>query len=268
MTFFRVAGVSLCAMALCAQLPKSGGEKATISGSQAAIVGSKQDPAAVERGGKLFAAKCGGCHGLTAKGTTRAPDLVRSLLVLGDEKGIFIAPVIHNGRPDKGMPKFDMSDSDVADIVAWLHVQTYAADHRGTYVFLDVVTGNAKKGEAYFQANCAQCHSAAGDMKGIGGKYDPHTLQGRWIQPRRTAKAPQKVTVTLPSGQSFTGTLDRLDDFNVALRDAAGDFHSFNRDGDVPKVQVDDPLKAHTEMLRKYTDPDIHNVTAYLVTLK
>jgi cytochrome c oxidase cbb3-type subunit III len=76
------------------------------------------------------------------------------------------------------------------------------------------------------------------------------------------------VTVTLPSGKSFSGRLDRIDDFSVSLRDSSGDFHSFSREGTAPKVEVHDPLKTHTDMLRVYTDADIHNMTAYLETLK
>src|SRR5580765_7801503 len=72
--------------------------------SAAAIAGSKEDPAAVERGGKLYVTNCGGCHGAGARGGAGAPDLVRSVLVLGDEKGILIAPVLRDGRPDQGMP--------------------------------------------------------------------------------------------------------------------------------------------------------------------
>lgn len=268
MNCFRLGAALLATFALHAQQPTAGGEKATISGSQAAIAGSKENPAAVERGGQLFASKCGGCHGLTAKGTTRGPDLVRSVLVISDEKGILITPKIRNGHAEKGMPKLDLQDAQVADIVAWMHVQTYAADHRGTFVFLETVTGDAKKGEAYFTANCSQCHSGATDLKGIAGKYDAHTLQGRWIQPRRSAKANIKATVSPASGKAVSGTLERMDDFNISLRDSSGDYHSFDRDGDLPKIQLDDPLKAHTQLLRKYTDADIHNVTAYLVTLK
>ena len=76
------------------------------------------------------------------------------------------------------------------------------------------------------------------------------------------------VTVTLPSGRKFAGPLDHIDDFSVSLRDSAGEYHSFPREGDVPKVEVHDPFKPHTDLLAKYTDADIHNVTAYLVTLK
>jgi hypothetical protein len=62
--------------------------------------------------------------------------------------------------------------------------------------------------------------------------------------------------------------LERISDFEVALRDASGEYRSFNRDDAAPKVEIDDPLKAHKEMLRQYKDADIHNVTAYLVTLQ
>lgn len=248
------------------------GDKATVAGSAAAIAGSKQNPEAVARGGQVFVAKCASCHGATAKGTSRGPDLVRSVLLLDDEKGILVSPVIRNGRPEKGMPKLNLTEDQIADLVAWLHVQTYAADHRNTFVFLDVVTGDPKKGEAYFNGagGCAGCHSVTGDLKGIAGKYDPHELQGRWLQPRSVGRgsAAVTVTVTLPSGQIYNGTLDRIDDFNVSLRDSNGDYHSFNRDGATPKVEIKNPLKTHTDLLRKYTDADIHNVTAYLVTLK
>jgi cytochrome c oxidase cbb3-type subunit III len=254
------------------------------STNSAALAASKQDPAAVARGAKVFATYCAGCHGPAAKGGPGAPDLVRSVLVLDDEKGILIAPVIREGRPDKGMPKLGLTEPQISDVVAWLHLQTYAAGHRGTYTFQNIVTGDAKKGEAYFNGagKCSTCHSATGDLAGIGGKYDPLSLQSRWLEPReargrrgrRGASRPSSggaptVTVTLASGHSFSGKLDHIDDFTVSLRDSNGNFRSFARDGaNPPKVEVHDPLDAHTNMLRTYTDAEIHNMTAYLVTLK
>ena len=252
-------------------------------GAAAAVAGSGQDPAAVERGAKSFATNCGGCHGPTGRGGPGAPDLLRSLLVLDDEKGILIAPVIRNGRPDLGMPKSNLPESQVADIVAWLHVQTWAAGHRSSYAFQDVLTGDPQKGQTYFTATCASCHSSTGDLKGIGARYDAFTLQARWLQPggrggrggrgapaanRGPSRSAVTVTVTPSTGSPVTGILDRVDDFSVSLRDSAGEYRSFLRDGPVPKVEIHDPLRAHVELLRKYTDADIHNVTAYLVTLK
>jgi cytochrome c oxidase cbb3-type subunit 3 len=275
--------VSALAASLWGQEPRvnpSAAESTSANGgaSAAAIKGSGQDPASFERGGKVFATYCAGCHGAAGKGGPGAPDLIRSVLVLDDEKGILIAPVIREGRPDKGMPRLPLSDAQIADVVAWLHVRTYSAGHRTTYTYGDVVTGDAHKGEAYFNGagKCSTCHSATGDLAGIAKKYDPFSLQSRWLQPRggnrRSATPDPKslptVRVTLANGESVSGTLDRIDDFTVSLRDSSGQFHSFSRDGDTPKVEVHDPLKAHTDMLRQYSDADIHNITAYLVTLK
>jgi len=267
----------LIATAIClsAQAPARPGEKGRVVASRTAVLGSKEDPDAVKRGGNDFTAQCGRCHGNSGKGLDSGPNLIYSLLVIRDEKGELIAPVLRNGRPDRGMPKPDLTEAQISDIVAWLHAQTYAADHRTTYVYLDIVTGDPKKGEAYFNTTgkCDSCHSATGDLAGVGKKYDPFTLQARWVNPASgagsgSARAAVKVTVTLASGQAFSGRLERISDFDVALRDASGEYHSFTRDGATPKVETDDPLKAHKEMLRQYKDADIHNVTAYLVSLK
>src|SRR3954453_22110653 len=145
----------------------------TVDGlTPAAIAASKQDPAAVERGAKSFGTYCAGCHGAAAKGGPGAPNLVRSLLVLDDEKGNLIAPVIREGRPDKGMPKLPLSEGQISEVVAWLHVRTYAAGHRTTYVFKDVLTGDPEQGAAYFNGagGCSSCHSASQDLAGIGKK--------------------------------------------------------------------------------------------------
>ena len=131
-------------------------------------------------------------HGARQPG---APDLIRSIaVVLTDEKGILIAPVLRNGRPDQGMPKPNLTEPQIADIVAWLHVQTYAAGHRATYAFQDVVTGDAKKGEAYFNGAgaCNTCHSPTGDLKGIGGALRRFALQARWLQPAAAARRPRR----------------------------------------------------------------------------
>ncbi len=262
------------------------GDKATIAATPAAVTGAKEDAAAVERGGKLYATNCASCHGATAKGFTGKDntDLVRSLYVLDDEKGILLTPPIRNGRPDKGMPKSNLTDAEILDVAAWLRVQAYGAGHRTTYTFLDVLTGDAKKGEAYFNGagKCNTCHSPTGDLKGIGARYSPQQLQGRWLSPgggrggaggrgggaTGPSRSQKTGVVTLPGGESVSGPLDRIDDFTVSLHDSTGAYRSFTRNGDVPKVVVTDPMKTHVDMLRSYTDADIHNMTAYLVTLK
>jgi mono/diheme cytochrome c family protein len=238
------------------------------------------DPAAVDRGQKIFSATCSFCHGANAKGGETGPDLLRSVLVLDDENGNKIGQVVLNGRPDKGMPKFSLSQQQIQDIAAFLHQRVKDAALRGTYKILNIVDGDPKAGEAYFNGagRCNTCHAVTGDLAHIGAKFDPVTLQQKIVMPRQRRpwfrpspgppSNPVTATVTLSNGQSVTGKLDHIDDFTVALTDSNGDYHSFTRCGDTPKVELKDPLQAHTEMLMKYTDADIHNLTAYLVSLK
>ncbi len=243
-------------------------------------IGAPPDPAAVKRGQALFVATCGFCHGSNAGGGATGPDLVRSVLVLHDQgTGKEIGPVIHNGRPAKGMPAFSLSDAQIKDIAAFLLSRNQAAANRMEYKILNVVTGDPKAGESYFAAHCANCHSPTGDLAHIAGKMDPVALQSRFLYPRTQQffgsgeppdpRAQKTVTVTLASGQTFSGKLDRIDDFSVSLTDAAGEHHSWLYDSERGiNVQVNNPLQAHIDLLKQYTNEDMHNILAYLETLK
>ncbi|MGA8030495.1 MAG: c-type cytochrome [Bryobacteraceae bacterium] len=244
-------------------------------------LGTAPDPEAVSRGQTLFVTNCAFCHGSNANGGATGPDLVRSVLVLHDEgTGTQIGPVILNGRPEKGMPKFSFTPAQIEDIAAFLLQRTQATANRMEYKILNVVTGDSKQGEAYFNAHCASCHSPTGDLAHIASKYDAATLQSRFLYPMNHTypgvaspppdpKGQTTVTVTLPSGQSVSGTLEHLDDFSVALADSSGEYHSWLLDREKGlKVDVHDPLKDHEDLLKQYTNADMHNILAYLETLK
>jgi len=242
------------------------------------------DPAAVERGRELLVQQCGFCHGANARGGSGGPDLTRSTLVLTDENGRQLGEFLQAGRPDRGMPKFDLSAAQNADLAAFLHAAIYLNSNRRLYKILDILVGDPKAGQAYFTGTgrCSSCHSPERDLKGVGAKYEPAALQGRLLMPRGAVTAPGgaavplytqptaiRVTVTVASGESVTGGLVRLTDFEVTLYDpASGAMRSWLRNGDVPKVVVTDPLQAHQDQLTKWTDADMHNMTAYLASLK
>ena len=240
------------------------------------------DEATLDRGKRTYSANCAFCHGGNAKGGESGPDLLRSITVLHDENGDLIGQVVLNGRPDKGMPKFSFSPDQIADISAFLHEGVRAAAQRSTYKILNILVGDAKAGEAYFNGagKCTTCHSVTGDLAHVGSKYDPVNLQQKIVMPRegrpggrRGGGPPDKgtaitATVATPSGEVVNGTLDKIDDFAISVTDQSGERHSFTRDGDVPKVELHDPMKGHTVLLKQYSDDDIHNLTAYLVTLK
>jgi cytochrome c oxidase cbb3-type subunit 3 len=227
-------------------------------------------PEVVERGKAAFVPACGFCHGANAKGGDGGPDLVRSPIVLDDEQGDRIGPVILNGRPDRGMPAFSMTKDQISEIAAFLRERTQAAVNRREYKIQDVVTGDAKAGEAYFNGagKCNSCHSPTGDLAGVGTKYDAVNLQERFLYPRPTDPRVKltRVTVTKPGAAPVSGIVEVMDDFTIGLRDADGYYHSYSRD-DV-KVEIHDPLAAHADLLRRYTDADMHNILAYLVRLK
>jgi mono/diheme cytochrome c family protein len=243
-------------------------------------IGAAPDPAAVDRGQKLFVANCAFCHGSTANGGATGPDLVRSVIVLHDEgTGQQIGKVVLNGRPDKGMPKFNLTEAQIKDIAAFLLSRTQAAANRGSYEIQNIVTGDAKAGETYFSAHCSSCHSISGDLAHVASKFDPVALQSRFLYPRdrrrRGAEGPANpraettVKVTLASGQSYEGRLERIDDFSVALVGPSGEYHSWLFDAEKGiKVDVHNPLQAHADMLPQYTNADMHNILAYLETLK
>jgi cytochrome c oxidase cbb3-type subunit 3 len=254
-----------------------------VARAQQQALAPPQDPAAVERGKSLLVEQCGFCHGANARGGSGGPDLTRSVIVQDDENGRQLGEFLRVGRPDRGMPRFDLNDAQMADIAAFLHASIYLNSNRRLYKILDIIVGDPKAGEAYFNGvgGCRRCHAATGDLKGVGAKYEPATLQGRLLMPRGAGEStgPQaplythrtaiRATVTLPSGESVTGGLVRLTDFDVTVYDAAsGRTRTWLRNGDTPKVTITDPLQAHMDQLMKWTDSDMHNMTAYLASLK
>lgn len=227
-----------------------------------------QDSAAVERGRKQFLQTCGFCHGADATGA-RGPDLVRSPLVAHDVKGDLIGDVIRRGRPDKGMPAMPLNDQQVSDLAAFLHARFLEAKNSAEvpdgYPLARLLTGNAEAGKSYFNGagGCSNCHSAAGEMAAAARKYTPIDLEARMLYPEDQHSS---VTVTLASGEQIKGTLVHEDDFEVSLIDSAGWYRSFSRDR--TKVAIQDPLAAHEALLGKLSQADVHNLFAYLESLK
>jgi cytochrome c oxidase cbb3-type subunit 3 len=187
--------------------------------------------------------------------------------------------VILNGRVEKGMPKFAFTEAQIKDVAAFLLNRSQATVDRMSYKTININTGDPKAGEAYFQAHCASCHSGTGDLAHVAAKYEPEGLLNRMLYPSanergrkssvaKDPKAVSAVTVTSPVGQSTTGALEYMDDFTVSLVDESGEHRSWSREEPGLKVEVRDPLKGHQELLTQYTDADMHNVLAYLETLK
>ncbi|MGA8729334.1 MAG: c-type cytochrome [Terracidiphilus sp.] len=228
-----------------------------------------QASALVAGGEALFHQNCAFCHGRDAMGGESGPDLTESKLVRSDTTGDQIAVVVRAGRPAKKMPAFNFSSQEIRGLVAFIHERVAAAaahpgGRRGVAV-ADLQTGNVEAGKQYFNGagGCEKCHSPQGDLAGVATRFEGLQLERRMLYPEG---AKSKVTVTLASGERISGTLAYLDEFTVALRDSAGTYHSWATNQ--VKYAVDSPVDAHVQLFSKYTDDDIHNLMAYLQTLR
>ncbi len=246
------------------------------------------DPALIARGNTLYTSYCRACHGVDLRGgDLGGPNLLRSQLVLNDQSGEAIGPVVRVGRvPAAGgtaMPAMPLPDGDVKALAEYLHSvvftsQPQGAPPAGSKIELNLLVGNARAGEIYFQTECATCHSPTGDMAGIGTRLtNIEQLQNSWVAGRRMGASaanvarPARVSVQLAGGESITGALLRMDDFVLSLRTDAGDYRSFTRRASVPRIEsikVDDPVSQHRVLWTRLSDSNMHDVTAYLASLK
>jgi cytochrome c oxidase cbb3-type subunit 3 len=244
------------------------------------------DPAAADRGKAIYVTECVTCHGPLARGPSgplpenqKGSDLVRSVVVLHDRYGSTLGPFFQKGHPmQSGAASASLTGAQVADLSHYLHQRVNDTLRGGAYSkVLNVVTGDVKAGEAYFNGpgKCNTCHSPTGDLAHVARKYDPPTLQTKFLFPetaafgrgRGPATKPVMVTVTPPDSPPVTGKLEKMDDFNVSVYDSAGDYHSWKRTPEL-KVEKNDPYAAHHALLDQYTDKDMHDIVAYLETMK
>ena len=235
------------------------------------------DEEAAARGNTIYSAQCIACHGARARGGERGPDLVRSLVVLHDRYGSTIGPFLAKGH--SSVKSIKLTQDQIVDLSHFLHQQVGNTLRTGPYnSVLNILVGDPREGKAFFNGpgKCSQCHSTTGDLAHIASKYDPPVLQLKVVFPqtaafgRRSAmnsRKPVTVTVTTATGESVTGVLDDIDNFNVSLHDDAGQYRSFQR-GPGVKVERHDPYATHVALLDEYTDKDIHDVVAYLETFK
>jgi cytochrome c oxidase cbb3-type subunit III len=242
----------------------------------------KSDAAVLARGKDVYQTNCAYCHGDDARGGENGgTNLLRSEYLMKDKVGEVLGGFLQTGNANEHTFRF--TSQQISDLSAFIHDFRVSSRDPGRMRPPTIVVGDPQAGETYFQSKCGSCHSATGDLKGVASRFpDPSTLQQTWLVPvvygfrgpnapavaENPRIRPVTVTVTPTTGQKVEGRLGRIDDFIVTLTEEDGTPHTFRREGDVPKVEVHDPMKPHKDLLPTYTDTDIHNVTAYLVTLK
>ncbi|HEY6448684.1 MAG TPA: c-type cytochrome [Acidobacteriaceae bacterium] len=232
-------------------------------------LGPPPDKASAALGEPLYQRNCAFCHGPQGRGAT-APSLITSDLVLDDAHGEQLAPFLQKGRPEKGMPAFaTVPDDQLRNIAEFLHLQVEDVANRGAYHVLNILVGNADRGQAYVSAHCASCHRIA-SFAHIASRFrSPEPLQREWIWPARSHDPALAITATatLPNGSTITGRVTQVSDFRITLVDGNGASHAIDRTPGV-RIEMHNPLAAHQAMLMTLTNEAMHDVTAYLETMR
>jgi len=250
--------------------PKTGVQQDRAAATRAFLgLGAVPDKAAVARAAPIYQQNCAFCHGPQARGAT-ANALVTSDVVLADDHGEHLAPFLKTGRPEKGMPAFSqLSEQQRIDLAEFLHQQVEDIANRGAYHLPNIVVGDAAKGETYLRGHCMSCHTAA-TFAHIASRFrSPDQLQRNWIWPARPADNSLAITGTVKTqqGSTISGRVIQVSDFRITLISADGHTHAIDRGRGVD-LHIRDPLQAHQTLVNSLRNDDMHNVTAYLETLR
>ena len=260
------------------------------------------DQAAHDRGRALWASHCIDCHGSQARGSDTGPNIIRTKTVNFDRSaavaGSVLLPFLKAGHPTQSQkPSRTFTDDEVVALANFLRERVNDT-MRGSPLFTvgDILTGDPKAGESYFNGDgaCATCHNAtARDLAGVATRIPtPVDLQQRMLFPGgggrgrggRGARGgpggaapgpaaapvnPNAITVTIasPSGPSISGVLVEESDFYLTVRESDGTVRVVRRTPAM-KIAKTVPLQAHIDLLDRITDKQIHDLVAYLETLK
>ena len=190
-------------------------------------------------------------------------------LVTSDVRGNKIGVVVRNGRPENGMPAFKLSPQEIYRAGRFPSCPEEKSDRSPadaagwrSAIFKPAMSRRANN-ISMVREPARPAILPTGDLAGVARRYRGLELEKRMLYPN---DAPATVTVTLPSGQTVSGKLSYQDEFTIGLTDDAGWYQSWPTSQ--VKYTINAPAEAHVELLGKYTDDDVHNLMAYLQTLR
>jgi cytochrome c oxidase cbb3-type subunit 3 len=271
--------LAMSALALCAVLTFTSAAQQHIETSSfnQAPLRPKEDPKVVEKGKGIYENQCASCHSSDMRGVeNKGPNLLRSQDALTDRLGDNLIPDMLGKNPEMSTHQFDISSEDADAVAAYVRSLVALIGSQGrppgeSTRSPNILVGDAARGRQDFGAKCASCHSVDNDLKGYANKLSsPKLLQASWLRGNHLGVSAPAVTVkvTEPGKPTIEGALIHVDDFLVTLKTHDESTVTIRRRGALPKVEVHDPLEAHRNLLPVYTDSEIHDITAYLVTLK
>jgi putative heme-binding domain-containing protein len=235
------------------------------------------DPAALAEGQALFRGLCTGCHGGTGRGG-KGPDLTDERWIHGNSDQD-IARVIQNGVPKTTMKKLGdaLKDDQIKRLVAYIRSLARSPTEGNWKPY---IAGLPQAGHMLFfdprgKAQCAKCHSVAGDGGRIGPALDriasrrsPEFLMESILLPsKEIAPEYEAVIVATKDGHVITGLRVNETNFSIQLLEENGRFHSLlKRDLDQFKVMAKSLMPENLSEL--LTVKELHDLFAYLMTLE
>ena len=245
------------------------------------------DAVAHDRGQGIWARECIDCHGSQARGSEKGPNVIRTKTVNYDRSseppGSVLGPFLKAGHSTmSGKASASFTPDEVVGLAHFLR-QRVNDTMRGSPLFTvgDIVVGDRAAGEAFFKGagKCESCHtSTTRSLAGIGSRVPaPVDIQQRMmfpaIAPRGQGAGPGAnpnavtVTITPESGPAIAGVLVEQSNFFVTARFDDGTVRSVRRTPGM-NVVVTNPFQAHIDLLDVVTDTEMHDLVAYLVSLK
>ncbi len=201
--------------------------------SQAAAQPLPQDSARLISEGKThFQLRCGGCHGGDGRGGERGPDVIttRSARSRSADE---VRQLIREGLPDRGMPGFSLSDSEMTALVTFYRAETAPASESPPQ-------GDPAIGEKLFfgKANCASCHVRGGgglvgpDLSSVGASRTLAELKSDLTDPGSDiAEGYRRVEARLAGGERILGFVRNQSSHDIQLQSLDGRWHLLSRDG-------------------------------------
>jgi mono/diheme cytochrome c family protein len=216
--------------------------------------------------------------------------------------GQVLGPYLRKGhQTQSGKPSSQFTDAEITQLAQFLSERVNET-MRGspTYVVLNenVLTGDPKAGETYFKGagGCTKCHTdQQRSLAGIGSRYTTaQQLQARVLYPgpagggrggrgRGRGAAPSVstagaevpkpdplapvTTITRPGQKPINVWTVQEDAFFLTYRDAEGITQTIRKTPDV-NITVTNPMQWHLDFADRLEDDVMHDLTAYLWSLK
>lgn len=235
------------------------------------------DPKAATQGAVLFRQECTYCHGVSARGGMRGPDLTTGTWTHGGADSE-LASTISTGVPGTAMPPNKLTEEEIWQLITYLRTLQQPPTAQ---------TGDAKRGEGLFfgATRCSSCHI----VNGRGGQLGPELTKVGSARPRaylvESIREPGRrltenlsigdeatrkydtVTLVTADGTTIVGVPLNEDTFTVQVMDTGERVHSLQK-RTLKSFKHEERSLMPAYDVNRLNASDLDDIVAYLQTLR